>query len=89
MCNSVNGKKKKKKWENRNEETYVLRSDINQSFLNVSILHQNVAKFLVHNSAHQENQQKAEIILVEVSQIVSINIAFWLTTIISLINKKD
>lgn len=81
--------KKKKKWENRNEETYVLRSDINQSFLNVSILHQNVAKFLVHNSAHQENQQKTEIILVEVSQIVSINIAFWLTTIISLINKKD
>lgn len=79
----------KKKWETLNEETYVLRSHINQSFLNVSILHQNVAKFSVHDSARQENQQKTEIILVEVSQIVSINIAFWLTTIISLINKED
>lgn len=37
----------------------------------------------------RKTNQKAEIILVEVSQMVCIHIAFWLTTIISLINKKD
>lgn len=37
----------------------------------------------------RKSNQKANVILVEVSQIVSINIAFWLTTIILLINKKD